>query len=82
MIDETHVAELLAAPDDDAALILLEGRAQVVDAASLAGEDCAGAAVLLTRAELAERLGTATPAEHEVRLLARTLGDTAGKLGA
>lgn len=58
MIDETHVAELLAARDDDAGLILLGGRAQVVDAASLTQEDRAGAAVLLTRAELVDRLGT------------------------
>ncbi|MFC0636829.1 hypothetical protein E5082_31575 [Streptomyces griseoluteus] len=65
MIDETHVAELLPARDDDAGLILLEGTAQVVDAASLTQEDHAGAAVLLTQAELVDRLGTVSiPPQH------------------
>ncbi|MFJ6907093.1 hypothetical protein [Streptomyces griseoluteus] len=46
MIGETHVTELLAARDDDAAPILLGGRAQTAAAASLTQEDHAGAVEL------------------------------------
>ncbi|MEV5432641.1 hypothetical protein [Streptomyces sp. NPDC052701] len=82
MIDESHVRELLDARDDDAALVLLEGRARVIDAAARADERYAGAAVLLTRGELVGRLGTAAPAEQDLRTLAQSLGDAVGKLGA
>ncbi|MGW7264402.1 hypothetical protein [Streptomyces sp. NPDC054842] len=81
MISESHVRELLGS-QDDAALVLLQGRAQVLDAASLASDEHREAAVLLTRGDLAERLGTQTPSDHEIRELAATLDAMAAKTGA
>ncbi|MDN3293959.1 hypothetical protein QWM81_07845 [Streptomyces ficellus] len=82
MIDQSHVRDLLAMPDDDAALVLMEGRAHVVDPPRLASEAYRGAAVLLTRGDLVGRLGTASPQDHQVRELAATLRTMAGELGA
>jgi hypothetical protein len=81
MISESHVRELLGA-QDDTALVLLEGRAEVVDAASLDSDDYRGAAVLLTRGDLAGRLGTPTPSEREIQELAATLDTMASQTGA
>ncbi|MFH9137646.1 hypothetical protein [Streptomyces sp. NPDC017524] len=81
VIDETLVRELLDAADEDFALVLLEGRARVAGQAALAGDDLRGAAVVLTRAELVDRLGTAYPAERELTLMATSLDDAVGKLG-
>jgi hypothetical protein len=82
MIDESHVRELLGKSDDDAALVLMEGRAHVVDPADLASNPYRGAAVLLTRADLVDRLGTPAPSADRVRDIAATLAAMAGELGA
>ncbi|MEU7278466.1 hypothetical protein AB0A69_06685 [Streptomyces sp. NPDC045431] len=82
MIDESHVRELLALPDDGAALVLMEGRAHVVRPDRLASARCEGAAVLLTRGDLVDRIGTPSPSDHQVRELAATLRTMAGELGA
>ncbi|MFD4990233.1 hypothetical protein [Streptomyces sp. NPDC058374] len=81
MIDEALVRELLDAADDDSALVLLEGRARVAGQAALHGDDLRGAAVVLTRAELVDRLGTAYPAPQDLTLVAASLDDAVGKLG-
>lgn len=81
MIDEALVRELLDTADDDSALVLLEGRAQVAGRAALDGDDLRGAAVVLTRAELVDRLGTAYPAPQDLTLVAASLDDAVGKLG-
>ncbi|MEU0300192.1 hypothetical protein ABZ252_12100 [Streptomyces sp. NPDC006175] len=81
-IDESLVRKLLDAATDDAVLVLLEGRAQVVVQADLDSEQYRGAAVLMSRAELVERLGTSSPAEEEVARLAASLQDAVDKLGA
>ncbi|WP_250292198.1 hypothetical protein [Streptomyces atroolivaceus] len=81
MIDEALVRELLDAADDDSALVLLEGRARVAGQAALRGDDLRGAAVVLTRAELVDRLGTAYPAPQDLTLMAASLDDAVGKLG-
>ncbi|MGI5479232.1 hypothetical protein [Streptomyces lavendofoliae] len=82
MIEERHVRELLERSEDDAALVLVEGRAEVVAPAGLASEPYRGAAVLMTRADLVDRLGTADPSEDRLRTLASTLATMAGELGA
>ncbi|MET9801754.1 hypothetical protein [Streptomyces sp. NPDC006368] len=82
MINESHVRELLDAGDDDAALVLLEGRAQVVAPSERASDAYRGAAVLLSRGDLVGRLGTSTPSDHEVRTLATTLRTMAAEIGA
>ncbi|AJP00673.1 hypothetical protein TU94_03340 [Streptomyces cyaneogriseus subsp. noncyanogenus] len=82
MIDEALVRELLEAPRDDTALILLEGRAQVVERAALDSDRYRGAAVVLSRGDLVDRLGTPTPSPEDLTRLAATLRDTVAKLGA
>ncbi|MFF8382885.1 hypothetical protein [Streptomyces kanasensis] len=82
MIDEKHVRELLERPDDEAALVLLEGRAQVVGPADLTSAPYRGAAVLLTRADLVDRLGGDSPSEDEARAVASALRTATRDLGA
>ncbi|MEU0335876.1 hypothetical protein [Streptomyces sp. NPDC006193] len=81
MIDESHVRELRDARHDGAALVFVQGSARVVDTPSGVEEDARGALVVITKAELVDRLGPA-PADHEVRDLAYVLTDMVGKLGA
>ncbi|PAM97196.1 hypothetical protein CJI59_35890 [Streptomyces sp. Alain-F2R5] len=81
-IDEVLIRELLDAPSDDTHLVLLEGRAQVVEQAALNSEQYQGAAVLISRAELVDRLGTPSPAEEDVTRLSASLQDAVDKLGA
>ncbi|CAL9317346.1 hypothetical protein ACFT1B_06645 [Streptomyces griseoincarnatus] len=81
-IDEALVRGLLDAPSDDTVLVLLEGRAQVVEQAALNSEQYHGAAVLISRAELVERLGTQSPAEGDVTRLSASLQNAVDKLGA
>ncbi|MDN3250417.1 MULTISPECIES: hypothetical protein [unclassified Streptomyces] len=81
-IDETLIREFLEAPSDDTVLVLLEGRAQVVEQAALNSEHYRGAAVLISRAELVERLGTPSPTDDEVTRLSASLQDAVDKLGA
>ncbi|MFJ8363722.1 hypothetical protein [Streptomyces sp. NPDC093984] len=82
MIEESHIRELLGAQDDDAALILVQGRAEVVNATEHAECRDAGAAVLMTKGELLDRLGTSAPTERDLLLVAPALRDMVGKLGA
>ncbi|MFI9771306.1 hypothetical protein ACIHJG_31165 [Streptomyces sp. NPDC052415] len=81
-IDEALVRELLDAPSNDTVVVLLKGRAQVVEQADLGSEQYRGAAVLISRAELVERMGTPSPAEADVARLSAALQDAADKLGA
>ncbi|MFD5200556.1 hypothetical protein ACFWM7_10480 [Streptomyces sp. NPDC058375] len=81
MIDETLVRELLDAADDDSALVLLEGRARVAGQDALKGDELRGAAMVLTRAELVDRLGTSYPAPQDLTLMAAALDDAVSKLG-
>ncbi|CAL9361251.1 hypothetical protein C1708_03715 [Streptomyces sp. DH-12] len=79
MIDESHVRDLCDAANDDAALVLLEGRARVVDQPS--GEESRGALLVITKRDLVERLGP-DPSDQALHDVAGTLTDTVGKLGA
>ncbi|MEZ3181573.1 hypothetical protein KYY02_23655 [Streptomyces pimonensis] len=81
MIDEAHVRELRDARNDGAALVLLEGRAQVVDSPSGEEGGPQGALVVIGKRELSDRLGEA-PTDRDLRDLARVLTDMVGKLGA
>ncbi|WP_433544381.1 hypothetical protein ACQPZG_04170 (plasmid) [Streptomyces sp. CA-294286] len=80
MIGETLVRELLDSADD-CALVLLEGRARVAGPAALDGDDLRGAVVVLTRADLVDRLGTTRPTAQDLALMAASLDDAVGKLG-
>ncbi|MFF9094248.1 hypothetical protein ACF1AY_04040 [Streptomyces sp. NPDC014776] len=81
-IDESLVRELLEAPSDDTVLVLVEGSAHVVDQTALSSERYRGAAVVMSHAELMERLGTRSPAEADAPHLAAALQDAVDKLGA
>ncbi|MEV0695946.1 hypothetical protein [Streptomyces sp. NPDC050388] len=81
-IDESLLRKLLDAPRDDTVLLLVEGRAQVVEQSALDSDQWHGAAVLLSRAELVERLGTSSPTGEDVARLAASLQDAVDKLGA
>ncbi|MGW0838943.1 hypothetical protein ACWD26_02060 [Streptomyces sp. NPDC002787] len=82
VIDEALVEALLNASRDDAALVLLEGKAQVVEPSVRADDRFRGAAVILTRAELVDRLGTPSPSPGDVTRVAASLRDVVDKLGA
>ncbi|MFI8199871.1 hypothetical protein ACIF6K_25660 [Streptomyces sp. NPDC085942] len=45
------------------------------------GDDLRGAAEVLTRAELVDRLGTSCPAPQDVILMTSALDDAIGKIG-
>lgn len=79
MIDEGHVRDLCDAANDDAALVLPEGRARVVDRPS--AEESQGALLVITKRDLVDRLGP-HPSDQDLLDVAGTLSDTVGKLGA
>ncbi|MGV9245493.1 hypothetical protein [Streptomyces sp. NPDC003710] len=82
MIEESHIRELLGAGDDRTALVLIEGRAEVVDATARTEEPYRGAIVLITKGELVNRLDAGDSADADLRALAQTLNDATGKQGA
>ncbi|MEU1125053.1 hypothetical protein ABZ371_16185 [Streptomyces sp. NPDC005899] len=82
VIDEALVRELLDRTEDTAALVLMEGRARIAGPAELDSDTFRGAAVLVSRGELVDRLGTSAPTPQAVQQLAASLRDAVGKLGA
>ncbi|MFC8706673.1 hypothetical protein ACFUIV_31430 [Streptomyces anulatus] len=82
IIDEELVRELLDTADDDSAMVLVKGHARVAGLADLDSDDLRGAAVVLTRAELVDRLGTSYPTPQDLTSMVASLDDAAGKLGA
>jgi hypothetical protein len=81
MIDAIHVRQLREAANDGAALVLLEGRARVIDRPSGQEEGAEGALLVITKRDLVDRLGPA-PTDRDLRDLAQALDDMVGKLGA
>ncbi|MBD8608726.1 hypothetical protein IFT73_17865 [Aeromicrobium sp. CFBP 8757] len=53
-----HVHALLQQPSDDAVLGLVEGRVEAIDPDQLATDDYRGALEVISRRDLAERLGS------------------------
>ncbi|MFF8033799.1 hypothetical protein [Streptomyces sp. NPDC016626] len=81
MIDEARVRELRDARNDGAALVLLEGRARVVDTPSGEEDGTQGALVVISKRDLLDRLG-GEPTDRDLSDLAQILTDMVGKLGA
>ncbi|CAJ1506053.1 hypothetical protein [[Mycobacterium] burgundiense] len=81
-ISPTDVRRLLAAPDTDALLVLIEGRTEVIPAAALDSDEFRGALTVTSRTELIDRVGSADPTEHEVSEQAASLDAEIANLGA
>ncbi|MFC4472170.1 hypothetical protein ACFPH6_48160 [Streptomyces xiangluensis] len=72
MITEAHVRALLNR-EDDAVLVLLRGRAEVVPAPEVDSERCRGAMTVMSGRELRERLGSDRSAPGDLKAVAATL---------
>jgi hypothetical protein len=79
-ISTDDVRALLAADEADAVLVLVEGRTEVIGAGQLASEPYRGALEVITREDLAKRLGDA-PSEHDVAEQAALLDAAINEMG-
>lgn len=81
MITPDDLRRLLAAGEKDAILVLVEGRIDVIGAAQLASEQYRGALEVVSRDDLAKRLGEA-PSDHDFAEQAGALDAAISDLGA
>lgn len=81
MITPDDLRRLLAAGEKDAILVLVEGRIDVIGAAQLASEQYRGALEVVSRDDLARRLGEA-PSDHDFAEQAGALDAAISDLGA
>ncbi len=79
-VESAQVRQLLDA-DDDAVLVLLEGRTEVLAADELSDDAHRGALRIISRADLLERAGTATPSDAELAEIAAALDVETTELG-
>jgi hypothetical protein len=79
-ISTDDVRRLLAADDADAVLVLVEGRTAVIGASQLASEQYRGALEVISRDDLAKRLGDA-PSEHDLAEQAALLDSAVSEFG-
>lgn len=75
------VRRLLASQDDDAALVALEGRVEVVTPAQLESPDYRGALQIATRRDVLERAGGAELSDRELDEQAEELDSAVRNLG-
>ena len=75
-----HVHALLQQPSDNAVLGLVEGRVEAIDPDQLATDDYAGALEVISRRDLAERLGT-DPTDEALAQQAGALTASVQQLG-
>jgi hypothetical protein len=80
-ITSANVEQLFGSDADHPALILIEGRVDVVDADALRGPDYRGAMLVATRDDLAARADT-EPDRHTLDELAAQLDANLTNLGA
>lgn len=80
-ITSDHLRQLLDADDDDAVLVLIEGRAEVIDSDAIDDDEHRGALEVISRADLIERLDGEDPSDHEIEEQAATLDATVDELG-
>jgi len=81
-ITADHVRELLRSPDRDPRLVLLEGRVRVVTAEEAGTDRYRGAVEVVSRDDLADRLGPGEPTERDLESLAARLEAVVAELGA
>ncbi|MFE9438868.1 hypothetical protein ACFYO2_07665 [Streptomyces sp. NPDC006602] len=80
MITGDHVRELLNR-EDDAVLVLLHGRAEVVPAPELDSEHCRGALPVVSGHDLRERLNADRSASSDPEAVAAALDTTVREQG-
>ena len=80
-IHASDVRKLLEHEDDEAALVLIEGRVEVRTPAELDSADYVGAMPIVTRGQLVEQAGTAELSDRELAEHAETLDAAVRNLG-
>jgi hypothetical protein len=80
-ISSDDVRRLLAAPENDAVLVLITGRPEVMAAAAVDSDEFRGALTIATREQVIERVGSAEPSEHELAEQAANLDSMISNLG-
>ncbi|MHC3467771.1 hypothetical protein ACYF6T_03565 [Streptomyces sp. 7R007] len=81
-VTRDHVRQLLAPGGGSATLVVLEGRAEVIDAGELDSDRYAGAVDVVSGEELARRAGSDLPAGQDLDALTGVLNTMVAKLGA
>jgi hypothetical protein len=79
-ISTDDVRRLLQADEADSVLVLVEGRTEVIGAGQLASDQYRGAFEVISREDLAKRLGDA-PSEHDVAEQAAQLDAAVSEMG-
>jgi hypothetical protein len=79
-ISTDDVRALLAADEADAVLVLVEGRTEVISAGQSESEPYRGALEVITREDLAKRLGDA-PSEQDLAEQAALLDSAVNEMG-
>ncbi|BBY77325.1 hypothetical protein MPRF_42240 [Mycolicibacterium parafortuitum] len=67
--------------DDTSALVLIEGRTEVISAEQKHEDAYRGALEVISRGELMERIGSAQPSEDQLAAQASTLDVSVNELG-
>ncbi|ORB29950.1 hypothetical protein [Mycolicibacterium parafortuitum] len=67
--------------DDASALVLIEGRTEVIDAEQKDEDAYRGALEVISRGELVTRIGSAQPSDDELAAQASTLDVSVNELG-
>jgi hypothetical protein len=80
MISADDIRRLLRADENDAILVVVEGRAEVIGAGRLASPDYRGALEVISREDLLQRIGT-EPSDREVDEQAAQLDTAVSELG-
>lgn len=80
MISADDVRRLLDADQNDAILVVIEGRAEVIGAGRLASPEYRGALEVVARDDLVQRIGE-SPSEHEIAEQAALLDTAVSELG-
>ena len=81
MITAEDLQRLQAAEQKNATMVLIEGRIDVIGAGQLASPEYRGALEVISREDLANRIGEA-PSEHDVAEQAGVLDAAISDLGA
>ena len=79
-ISSDDVRRLLQSDEPDTVLVLVEGRTEVIGSGQLASDQYRGALEVISRADLAKRLGD-TPSEHDVAEQAALLDSAVSEMG-